>query len=265
MLKNKFSMRLIFAAAMLTFLAMASMQAFCQSPDGSLIGTIKDPTQKVVTEANVTLKNTKTDVELKTKSNDTGRYSFLGLQSGSYLLTIEKQGFALYEKDIKISTASQIVEDVKLKVGERTGDKVVVTGTSLQQDIVAEGTNVVQVIDQKYLQELPIMTNNAIDMVGMLGGVVMAPGSAAYQDQSSNLMIMGTPASGVQVIRDGINVNEVRWNSGIQTPSHVNPDVVEEFKVVLSPADAEYGRGGPQIIMNTRTGTSQYRGAINFN
>jgi hypothetical protein len=58
----------------------------------------------------------------------------------------------------------------------------------------------------------------------------------------SNTMLMGTPVAGIAVTRDGINVNEVRWETGINTPSHINPDVIDEFKVVLSPADAEYGR-----------------------
>jgi predicted Zn-dependent protease len=66
-------------------------------------------------------------------------------------------------------------------------------------------------------------------------------------------MIMGTSASGASTIRDGLEINEVRWNAGIQTPSHINPDVVEEFKVVLSPADAEYGRGGPPILLPRST------------
>jgi hypothetical protein len=70
---------------------------------------------------------------------------------------------------------------------------------------------------------------------------------------------------GSTVVQDSINVNEVRWNTGIQTPSHINQDVIDEFKVVMSPADAEYGRGGPQIIMTSKAGTNQYNGNINFN
>jgi hypothetical protein len=51
------------------------------------------------------------------------------------------------------------------------------------------------------------------------------------------------PVFGIAVTRDGINVNEVRWNTGINTPSHINSDLIDEFKVILSPADAEYGYG----------------------
>jgi hypothetical protein len=69
---------------------------------------------------------------------------------------------------------------------------------------------------------------------------------------------------GGTVVRDGDNVNEVRWNTGIQTPSHINQDIIDEFKVVMSPADAEYGRGGPQIILNSKTGANQFGGSINY-
>jgi hypothetical protein len=56
------------------------------------------------------------------------------------------------------------------------------------------------------------------------------------------------PVFGIAVTRDGVNVNEVRWNTGINTPSHINPDIIDEFKVILSPADAEYGRSGEKQI-----------------
>jgi Ca-activated chloride channel homolog len=40
-----------------------------------------------------------------------------------------------------------------------------------------------------------------------------------------------------------------------------SPDRVDEFKVVLSPADAEYGRGGPQIILTSKLGSGLYDSA----
>ena len=36
---------------------------------------------------------------------------------------------------------------------------------------------------------------------------------------------------------------------------------MEEFRVVTSPADAEYGRGGGQIQLVTRGGTNNYHGS----
>jgi hypothetical protein len=40
------------------------------------------------------------------------------------------------------------------------------------------------------------------------------------------------------------------------TPGNINPHVVDKVEVVHSSADADYGRGGPQILINTRMGVS---------
>jgi len=256
---NRFSKKRIFAAAMMTFLIILSAQAFCQSPDSSLTGVVQDQQKKVVVGAIVTAKNKGTDAEIMRPTDDTGRYGFLGLQPGQYTVTVTAPGFKTYVKDYKISSTSQSELNVQMEIGLKTEISVNAKG-DLAEQINSEGPNIIQTIDEDYRKGMPNLSNNVIDLVATLGGVITAPGT----DQSK-VMIMGTPADGVQIIKDGANINEVRWNSGLQTPSHINEDIIDEFKVVMSPADAEYGRGGPQIILTSKTGTNQYRGAINFN
>jgi hypothetical protein len=50
------------------------------------------------------------------------------------------------------------------------------------------------------------------------------------------------------------NANEARWNTGINAPSQINPEMVQEFKVILAPAGAEYGRGAGQIQILAKGG-----------
>src|SRR4029079_2112203 len=40
------------------------------------------------------------------------------------------------------------------------------------------------------------------------------------------------------------------------------PDLVDEVRVIVAPADAELGRGSGQIQMSTRSGTNAFRGSI---
>jgi hypothetical protein len=43
------------------------------------------------------------------------------------------------------------------------------------------------------------------------------------------------------------------------------PDLVGEIRMILSPVDAELGRGNSQIQISTRSGTNRYTGAVSWN
>ena len=45
----------------------------------------------------------------------------------------------------------------------------------------------------------------------------------------------------------------------------LNPDLVGEIRLILSPIDAELGRGNSQIQIQTRSGTNRYTGSANWN
>src|SRR5262249_7351316 len=63
---------------------------------------------------------------------------------------------------------------------------------------------------------------------------------------------------------DGTNIQENLLN-GITTTANVNRvsvDRIEEFRVITSPADAEYGRGSGQVQAVTRSGTNSFRGSL---
>jgi hypothetical protein len=50
----------------------------------------------------------------------------------------------------------------------------------------------------------------------------------------------------------------------LKTTFFVNPDMIDEIKVVVAPVDVE-GRGAAQVQMRARTGTNQIRGAATWN
>ena len=49
--------------------------------------------------------------------------------------------------------------------------------------------------------------------------------------------------------------------AGIQTATLMNPDLVGEVRSIVAPVDAEMGRGNGQLIVQTRSGTNQFRGS----
>jgi hypothetical protein len=84
------------------------------------------------------------------------------------------------------------------------------------------------------------------------------PQTRSPQD-SSVATFAGVSGANVNIQRDGISVNEVRYNSGIVSPSSINPEMVGEFKMVLTPVDAEMGRGAGQV--QVFTGSAPQRNA----
>ena len=73
--------------------------------------------------------------------------------------------------------------------------------------------------------------------------------------------LAGISAQNVTTVRDGIMVQDLRWPGGINSATVINPDLVGEIKLIVSPVDAEIGRGNGSVQIQTRSGTNQYRGS----
>ena len=69
----------------------------------------------------------------------------------------------------------------------------------------------------------------------------------------------------VNTTRDGVNVNDGRYENGAWSTVYSSPDMVEEVKVVVAPVDAETSRGSGQVSMVTRSGTNNYTGSVFWN
>src|SRR5439155_13978279 len=88
-----------------------------------------------------------------------------------------------------------------------------------------------------------------LDLVGTASGT-----------QGSNFA--GGRLTQLNTTRDGIPVSDGRYDTGAATTTYVSPDLVDEVRVIVAPADAELGRGSGQIQMTTRSGTNQFRGSV---
>src|SRR6185295_7828022 len=85
---------------------------------GSLTGIVKDPKGAVVAGATVTVKNTATNQEFSTETNNDGAYSIPTLASGKYTATIVAKGFKQAAvTDIKIDVGKTSTINVDLEIG----------------------------------------------------------------------------------------------------------------------------------------------------
>jgi hypothetical protein len=119
------------------------------------------------------------------------------------------------------------------------------------------------VLDSQEIVNLPTVTNNVLDLINVMAGVTRQTEGFVLGIQGD---FAGVTANNINVMRDGIAVNDQRWDAaGINSATYMNQDMVGEMKMVLAPVDAETGRGNGQIQITTRSGGNEYHGSAVWN
>ena len=246
--------RLILAVALLPFLLLAA-QAFGQSAGVS--GTVTDSTGAVLPGTTVTATNTDTGVKATTTTNNAGVYNFASLAPGTYMVSAEIPGFQTLKKtDVKLGGGSQLRLGFEMQVA---GIATQVEVSTSAADLLLEATATTgTVMNDKVAKELPLIGNDVLGLVNVMGGVVKAENTIFG---NSDQTFAGVLADNINITRDGISVNDARYSSGLVTPARLNPEMVGEFKVILTPVDAEMGRGAGQIQVLTKSGGNEYHGS----
>jgi len=246
------------ATALLLVLVLP-IGVFGQSSNASLSGTITDASGAVIPEAVVTATNTATGVVSKSVSNNAGIYSFPSLIPGKYKVTVDMAGFQSQPfTDVQLGNAAQIRLNCKLQLAGL--QQAVEVSVAAERLILDSSSSTGDVLAQEAVQELPQVNNNALDMVRVLSGYVPTATNAVFN--ANDATVGGVSVGNLNLKRDGVDVSDVRYPSGIKAPTQINPDLVGEFRMILSPVDAEMGRGNAQVQVLTRSGTNEYHGSV---
>src|SRR5215475_3426054 len=240
-------MRRLFAASILLF-SVFFLNALAQTTNATLGGTVTDASRALVPGVTVTATNTLTGIVNTVVTNETGAYQFASLQTGIYKVTAELPGFLTQTyNDVTLGVAQQVRLNFALQVATQT--QTVEVNVAADTLIATTSSSVGAVLPEYKLRDLPLATRNALDLVATTAGT-----------QGSSFA--GARTVSVNTVRDGVPVSDGRYDVGVSASTYVSPDLVEEVRVIVAPADAEMGRGSGQVQMATRSGTNQYRGSV---
>ena len=122
------------------------------------------------------------------------------------------------------------------------------------------------VIDNKKVVDIPINTRNPIMLAALSNGITPTSGTTLDQKPFSNSAdgswsINGGVGSTVEFLLDGAPNNTIY--NGVTTVANVpSVDAVQEFKVMTSTYDAQYGHtGGGAINISLKSGTNSLHGS----
>jgi hypothetical protein len=237
----------------------------------TLSGTVTDPTGAAVTNANVKVTNTDTNVVTNGTTNGDGAYSVPFLVPGNYSVEVTIQGFKPSTKTGVVLHASDKGRvDFQLEVGSTT-QGVTVQATA---QLLTPGTaSISQTLDAQQVADLPnIGRNPFID-----GDLSAGAYSNAYMDRAASQFTQ--PFSGVasqmvingisdlhQLTLDGIPDDAPERNSAVIYTDFVpSPEAVEEVSTQTALYDAQYGHSDGAVINTViKTGTNQWHGAAYY-
>jgi len=237
------------------FFAFVMFAAACfAQTDATVSGTVTDPSGAHVAGAVVSAVNTATGVTANSQTNEAGIFVFPALPVGSYRFTAEHAGFRKASiPDVDLAVGAQLTVNIGLEIGQTTETVEVQAAIS---EVNASSATIGTVMEEKKILDLPLVGRSAYDLLATQPGVINI-GSA------ESVNINGQQTGAINYTTDGINTQDNLLNGAFNTnvSNTVSIDRVQEFRVVTSPADAEYGRGGAQVQLVTRGGTNAYHGS----
>jgi len=244
--------------------AMASARTVCAQETinyASLSGRVTDAQGAVVPGAQVSARQTETNVTSETVTDAEGRFRFPYLKVGPYEVKAHLEGFAESTRALRLTIGSAFDVPIRLAVaGVETAINVTGDATILE----AARSQIAGTILQAEVQSLPMNGRNFLDLALLIPGVSPTNiGSTQLFAETS-----AVPGQGISIasqrnlsnsfIVDGLSANDdAAGLSGI--PYGI--DAVEQFQVVTSGGQAELGRAlGGYISVVTRSGTNTLHG-----
>lgn len=238
-------------------LLVASTLAAAQGVRGTISGTVTDPAGAVVPGATVKLVDVAKQAEVRTVvTNESGSYQFLELEPATYTVTVSATSFSdATLTDVKVEPNRNVRLDVLLSVAG-TSETVEVTAGDvlLDRETATLGTTV----ENKRVEGLPLNGRNVLNLALLQPGVAPAGGGFG---NGLGIRVNGQRGVENNITLDGSNNNEVAV--GGTTGRTPRPDAIQEFRLLTSNYEAEFGRNtGSVINLVTKSGTNEYHGNV---
>ncbi len=233
-----------------------------QTSQGTILGTVKDPSGGAIGGATVTVTNTGTN-ELRTFTTGAdGAYRVPALEPGLYTVRVEASGFkTLTVSAQNLVVGQEMVVNATMEVGSAE-QAVTVTGEAPL--VNTTNSSLGGLVNDQQIVDLPLNGRNYTDLVFLQPGIspvqhALGGGAGAVGNWFSN---NGSPPRSNFFTLDGAPIGNA-YNTGPNSEGNnaMGVDGIKEFKTITSMFGAEYGMNmGAQVVMVSKGGTNQFHG-----
>ncbi len=246
-------------------LCAGSTSVLAQVTTGTIFGRVKDSSGAYISKAKVTVKSPAIGAQRVVTTSDNGDFVVTNMPPSTYDITIEAQGFKKIEAHgVVLSAADKLgAGEFVLDVGA-SAESVTVTADAGQLQLQSNSGERSDVITSKQLNDVAMNGRNVLDYMKLIPGVSGTfDGHASGTGGIDSFNINGTRANQHEFTIDGASNVDTGNNGG--THVTINPDAIEELKVLTSNYQAEFGKAaGGQIAIITKSGSNQWHGDGRF-
>ncbi|MEW6211005.1 MAG: carboxypeptidase regulatory-like domain-containing protein [Acidobacteriota bacterium] len=246
----------IFSMSIMLALPHAAL-AQSQITTGTIQGTVLDPAGAVVSDAKVEVKNLDTNFTRAIESDSDGRFVFLQLQPGRYVVTVTKQGFAiLVQENLSLSVGQTIPLTLTMKVSQ-VEEKVTIESAPTIDTVKTEASST---INELSVSNTPVLGRKFEDLLTLTPGVSIVQGP-----DGDEINFAGQRGIFNNFSLDGGDYNNGFFGEqlgGQRAAIDIPLDAIKEFQVVATGANAEFGRtAGGVINVVSKSGTNDLHGS----
>lgn len=235
-----------------------------QASNSSIVGVVKDSSDSTLRDAKITVTDADKNSSRSTVSSADGSYQVLQLPAGRYSVTVEHQGFQTTSTAAQNLNLNQSIKlDFTLEVGQ--------VNQTVEVNTQASGVETVNAtlgasVTSRPLVDLPLNGRNALDLALLQPGVTPTNEGSSYNTTTGNtnttggFSISGGRNDSITYLLDGALNNSFLYNDIVYNP---NPDTIQEFRILTSNYNAEYGRNaGGVVSIITKSGSNSLHGSI---
>jgi len=252
MIKRKSNLSLISLCTLALVFQVLSRTTPAQDVTSSIKGTVSatagdaSARPELLPGARLTLTNRDLPgTTLKTVTDETGNFAFLGLPSANYTLTAEANGLPSITRDIRLTTGATLAVEIILTVSVNAS----VTVREEEGLLSIADTTTSNTIRAQKLEELPLRSENYQSALPLTPGVVRGMDGADH--------IKGTRSGQSSYTVNGADVTDpVSGNLAFDIPIEAAASVHIED----NPYSAEVGRStGGATNLETKTGGDKFK------
>jgi hypothetical protein len=255
------SLRSVRSIVLLTLAIACSLSSFVLAQsnvgNGSISGTVTDPSGAVVSGAKITITDKSTGQVITTASNSAGSYNSGSLVPGNYILRVEAHGFRTTEVSLTVLVNNTANGNVKLTVGQ-TSETVEVQASSVT--VNTEQATVQGVLTSDQIDNLPVNGRNFLDLAQLEPGVQIQDGQNFDPTKAgySSISFGGRFGRTARIEVDGVDVSDETVGT---TTTDIPASAIQEFQISQSSLDlsTELTSSGA-VNVTTKSGTNTFHG-----